>query len=298
ASLEREAGPPPRAPAAAGSGGGPVAPRRAHSSSTASLGADRRLAPGTAAADAPRSRAGADRPDQDPARPAGHRSRAGAIAGAARGSAAGVDFALPGALGPRPTWVTERQVFRSTAKHAKLFFGSALRAEGDDDRGAELFEAETEQLFCFVRRELARALRFAQRGDGFLGTAGEDAELGPEGMEADPIVPVVLAVEEPLRRRPGKDLFLEWDGPLAQLRPGQHLRLASLLGGSAQDPDRLLRIGLPQLERRASDVVQNSHPKAWIARSGCRGGPGRFTTRRAPRSPDSRALLRPETARK
>src|SRR5439155_4227351 len=40
------------------------------------------------------------------------------------------------------------------------------------------------------------------------------------------------------------------------------------------------------------------HPKAWIARSGCRGGPGRFTTRRAPRSPDSRALLRPETARK
>src|SRR5207245_10124794 len=58
---------------------------------------------------------------------------------------------------------------------------------------------------------------------------------------------------------------------LSQSPPGQHLRLASLLGGAAQEADRLLRIGLAQLERGASDVVQNSHPNAWIARSGGRG---------------------------
>jgi len=90
--------------------------RRAHSSSAASLGPDRRLAPGTAAADAPRSRAGADRPDQDPARPARHRSRARAIARASRESAAGVDFALPGALGAQPARVTDREVFSSSCR--------------------------------------------------------------------------------------------------------------------------------------------------------------------------------------
>jgi len=196
------------------------------------------------------------------------------------------------------------------------------------------------------------AFGFAQGGDGFLGAAGEDAEAGPEGMEADPIVLVFFGVEELLRGGPGEDLLVEGYGALAELGqvhrrlqerqhhflgtrgkcspfakpadvarqpfegaqerdlcpfqvarfaaragkadfrgtearrelqhpaelvlraieiaelveidlaerpPRQHLGFAALLGGPPQDADRFLRIGLPQLERGASDVVENAH---------------------------------------
>src|SRR5205085_958437 len=142
ASLEGQAGPPARAPAAAGSGGGPAPPRGARPSSAASIRADRRVAARSAAADAPRSGADADRTDPDAARSARHRSGAGAVAGAAGESATGVDAVVSRALGSRSARVIEGKSSDQPQSTQSFLGFSAFRAERDDRWDAELFQGE------------------------------------------------------------------------------------------------------------------------------------------------------------